>query len=116
LGAGLVLESTPSGTQFLHVEKLAPDGPAAKAGLRVWDEVIAIDGKTVAFKNDLAFIDFTLGLVPGNLLRMSVVRGAKHLEILILLERFPPARLGAWRTMYEVARRSSMQKPKLVQK
>jgi S1-C subfamily serine protease len=37
---------------WLHVQRLAPGGPAELAGLRAGDVVTAIDGRPLAFRND----------------------------------------------------------------
>jgi hypothetical protein len=63
------------GTQPLVVAIVKPGGPAAKAGLQVGDEIIAVDGQDC--RGDM-FTYHTLARVPaGTAVELTLARGAK---------------------------------------
>ncbi len=61
-----------------RLERVLQDGPAAEAGLRAGDVVLAIDGVAVA--DGLALIE-RVSAAPGKPLRLQVRRGDAELEV-----------------------------------
>ena len=58
---------------------MTPDSPAAKAGLKPGDLVVAVDGKPIADAQDLRNAQ---GLKPlGTTLALDVDRGSQHLQV-----------------------------------
>lgn len=90
---GLIVRSADDaagagGRRGLRVERLEPDGPAARAGLRTGDEIRAIDGRDAQSPGQLAQL---VGQLPvGATVRVSVVRAAQPLEILAAVGRRYP--------------------------
>ena len=77
-------------TEGLLVTKLERDSPAGKAGLRVSDAILSIDGETVATAKDASS-----HLTPGHGVRVCVRRGEKTAEFFITPENTPTGcRLG----------------------
>lgn len=66
---------TPSG---VLVNSVHPDGPAAKAGLKVGDVILSIDGKKVPDANSLRFRIATLSI--GGQTLIGAIRGGRPLE------------------------------------
>jgi serine protease Do len=64
-----------------------PGSPAAKAGLKDGDIVVAVDGQTVDAAHDLS--TRILPHVPGDVVALSVVRGGQTLEIDVTLGTLP---------------------------
>ncbi len=63
----------------LLVHALEDDGPAARAGVRPGDLLVAAGGQALASHDDLLRV--LAGLAAGDDLRLGVVRGADELEI-----------------------------------
>jgi serine protease Do len=65
------------------VAAVAADSPAAKAGVRVGDVLVKLDGKAVAGK-----LDYCLGLIgrkPRETLKLELLREGKPVEVLLVL-------------------------------
>src|SRR6185436_20379367 len=58
LGMGYTWMDNKDGRKFLVVQKLSPDGPALKAGLRPGDILTTVNGQRVDFGDDLEFLLF----------------------------------------------------------
>jgi serine protease Do len=72
LAAGLGL-ARPAGVIVSDVE---PGGPAERAGVRVGDRVLAVDGRPIAGARELA--GALVPRAPGDTLRLAVERGGHH--------------------------------------
>jgi Do/DeqQ family serine protease len=74
----------PTGALVAHV---APGGPAAKAGLKVSDLIVAIDGQSI---DDPNAFDYRFATRPlGGSAQVDVQRGGKTLKVIIPLEVAP---------------------------
>jgi regulator of sigma E protease len=73
------------------VDKVLPDGAAARAGLRQGDLVAAIDGKPLA--DGIDFIE-AVRAAPGRTLQLTVQRGAQTLQLPMTPERDPQQGYG----------------------
>jgi len=65
------------------------DGPAAKAGLKVGDLVVKVDGREVPVY--ASFLRWVAEAEPGETLSLQVKRGDKQLSLEVKLEA-PPKR------------------------
>jgi serine protease Do len=72
------------GSRGVLVTEVAKKSPARKAGLRVKDIIVKINGQTV--ENFLFFRRKLLGLGPGQQIRFSVFRNGKRIEMAGVLE------------------------------
>jgi hypothetical protein len=83
-GIGAVLE--PRGRVAVTLRSLVPGGGAAEAGLQPGDEVVAVDGRSVA----------DLGGLPGVVER---IRGPENTRVVLTVRRgdAPPADVWVWR-------------------
>jgi S1-C subfamily serine protease len=103
LGAGLVLRQSVDGDRFLHVENIAPRGPAAKAGLQPLDIITALNGKKVAFRNEVEFLRFLATLQPGRMIELQVRRAEKSLRLQLIPGELTPEAREVWMTTYRAA-------------
>src|SRR6266702_25976 len=72
------------------VGSVAPDSPAARAGLKTGDLILAVDGQTVEDPN--AF-DYRFATKPlGGAAQLGVLRGGREAKIPIALETAPDSR------------------------
>jgi serine protease Do len=70
-------------TDGILVAEVSEDSPAKKAGLRVGDVILELDGKKVrnvgAFRNEIALAG------PGRTVALNVIRGGEHLNMRVTL-------------------------------
>ena len=64
------------------------DGPAMQAGLQVGDIIQHLDGRKVEDANRL--LGRIAALIPGQTVRLDVVRRAQHQEVTVVLGTKPP--------------------------
>ena len=89
---------------WLHVLRVAADGPAQRAGIRVHDIITAIDGKPIAFANDVAALDHFAKVKVGAKLRLRVTRREGQRDIVLMTVPLPEQRRKQWDRNYEHAR------------
>lgn len=70
------------------VHAVDAEGPAARAGLRHGDLLVAADGEALTGGDDL--LEAVTARSPGDTVRWGVVRGADELDIDVALEAEPP--------------------------
>lgn len=70
-GIGVILDDDG---QSSYIQHLYEDSPAAKAGLQVGDEIVAVDGKSTVNIDSDAVVDLLLGK-PGTPVSVEVRRG-----------------------------------------
>ncbi|HEX7155311.1 MAG TPA: PDZ domain-containing protein [Thermoanaerobaculia bacterium] len=90
--------------QWFYIHRVEPDGPAHRAGLRVQDVVIAINGSPLGFKTDRAALQFFASRKAGDVLRLTVLRGSMKLTVTVRAAPMPPQRASQWRANDELAR------------
>jgi serine protease Do len=79
---GIQVESRPDG---LFVLKLVPKSPAGKAGVLPDDLILRVDGQR--FTDTDAFSQYLAGHRPGDVITLTIRRGAKDRDIRATLER-----------------------------
>jgi hypothetical protein len=75
---GVGLRDVP-GVSGAAVGVLAPGGPAAQAGLRIGDVIVAVGGQACA--NSQAVVSAVTSLAPGAPAELTVIRGGRSLAI-----------------------------------
>ncbi len=79
-----------SGPGGLVVARVDPSGPAARAGLEVRDRIRRVNGRTVDTIDDAQRSIYGAGV--GDRLALSIERGGRSREIVIVLEEAPRGR------------------------
>jgi carboxyl-terminal processing protease len=80
-GIGVSLLPSPRGYEVVSL----PDGPAARAGVRVGDTIVRIDGAAAARLSMTHALTAILGR-PGTTVRLGLRRGARTLELRVRRE------------------------------
>lgn len=96
--------------QWLYVQRVEPDSPAMRAGLRVQDAVLSIDGRAVNFRSASAALAYFAAIQSGSSLRLVVLRQDKRIPVSIRPAPIPPERMEEWRRNLEVAKRADIKK------
>ena len=111
LGFSYHLANESSSHNWLFVERLAPGGPAERAGLKPQDVITAIDGKALKFENDQAAIAFFGSMKPGQVLVVTVTRSSGVRKIRLTAEPMSDAAYALWLQNREIAKRQGQPKP-----
>jgi len=89
---------------WLFVRQIAPGGPADRAGLKTQDVITAINGKRIAFKDELDTLNFFSGIHQGDRVQLKVSRGKTVQSITIVADPLPPDMIKRRRLNEEVAK------------
>jgi S1-C subfamily serine protease len=108
MGMGYVWSSDGAGHKVLHVQKLAPNGPAAIAGVKLGDIVTTIDGRRVDFGDELDLLLYLGDRKPGDRIAFGIVREGRAQKIRVKLQTMPEASRAAWKLNLEVAKRNRL--------
>lgn len=97
LGLGYTYHRNPDGTGWLHVQRLAPGGPAEKAGLLVQNVITAIDGKPLRFADDKAVIAHFKSIRPGQEVVLTVMQRGKAKPVKVKAIAMPKQYYELWK-------------------
>jgi C-terminal processing protease CtpA/Prc len=82
--------------RVLHVERVAPKGPADKAGIQPGDLITHVAGVRVDFGDELDFLLFMRKRRAGEPLRLTVVRFGTVTHRVVTLAALPEAARPRW--------------------
>ena len=85
----------PPSTKGLVVADITADSPADKAGLRIADVILSIDGKPLSAREDLRLA--IAERPPGTKVSLKIVRDGKPLTLTVALGSAPEAQTSCWR-------------------
>ena len=77
-------------TRGAMVQDLSPDSPADRAGIRVYDVIVDVEGRDISSNDDL--IRDISGRLPGSVARVQVARDGRRITMPIRLTERPRAR------------------------
>ena len=95
-------------TRMLHVERIVPDGPSARAGVRPGDMIVKINGKSLQHVDDLDVLTFIGGLRPGVPLRLDLIRNGTHQAVVVTVGTLPESAREGWNRALMNARRARL--------
>ena len=111
-GLGYTLHHAEQGEvrQWLFVRGVMPGGAAEKAGVRVQDLIVAINGKPLAYADDVELLDFFATIREGDRVRLKLVRGDEKREVTVIAAAMTPEQRQLWQQNYEVAKREQQKR------
>ncbi|HEX8254586.1 MAG TPA: PDZ domain-containing protein [Thermoanaerobaculia bacterium] len=96
LGIEFRWHSDGSADRTLHVERVAPNGPAARAGIQPGDLITHVAGVRVDFGDELDFLMFMRKRRAGEPLRLTIVRSGTATDRVVTLAALPEAARPRW--------------------
>lgn len=69
------------------VDRVRPDGPAAKAGIKAEDVIVSWDGKPIHNFSELE--DAVTSTPPGRSVEVGIVRNKRHMTVTVVTEKRP---------------------------
>jgi S1-C subfamily serine protease len=106
LGFGFT-HHTQEKEQWLVVRGVLPNSPAAAAGIREQDVVVAIDGKPVQFKDSLALLELLATVRPGQRVRFTILRERRKSVRVVTAAPMTAEQHERWKANLEMARRAA---------
>ena len=89
---------------WLFVRQIAPGGPADRAGLKIQDVIIGINGKSNSFGDELATLNFFNGIRSGERIKITIRRGRTVRTITVIADPLPPEMVKRRQLNADVAR------------
>ncbi|HYO76629.1 MAG TPA: PDZ domain-containing protein [Thermoanaerobaculia bacterium] len=90
--------------RWLHVRRLAPGGPAQRAGIAVDDVITRIDGRAPRFDDDVALMEFLGRIKPGQKVVLSVIHEQRPTDVTLRAVVMSDESYARWREGLELAR------------
>ena len=86
---------------WLLVRHVAPDGPAALTGLQPQMVITAIDGKRLAFTDDLDLLHRLAKIRPHDAVRFTLGGQHEGKVLTIVASEMPPEAFRRWKANFE---------------
>jgi predicted metalloprotease with PDZ domain len=94
------------GRRVLHVENVAKDGPAARAGIRVEDLVTSIGSLPVDFGDEYELLSWLSRQKPGTRLPIALMRAGRVMTVVLDVGTLPDSARGSWERTVSAALRA----------
>lgn len=106
LGLGFLYHPPTRGRAdgWIYVQRLAPGGPAERAGLFPGDVITAIDGQPIRYVNELSLLQRLSRITGGTVVHMTFRRGIRTGAVGVTASVASKAQCAAWRQSFEMAR------------
>jgi serine protease Do len=107
---GMVIRWSPDseGRRTMVVVSTHPKGPAAAGGVLAGDIIQTINGQKPDFGDDLDFLLFLAARVPGERLKVGIVREGKKQTVTVTVAALPAANRDAWNRGLAQAKRKRL--------
>ena len=89
---------------WIYVQRLAPAGPAERAGLLPGDVITAIDGQPIRYIDELSLLQRLSRISGGAIVRLSIRRGTRTGVANVTAGVASKAQCVAWRQSFDMAR------------
>ncbi|HCW47795.1 MAG TPA: outer membrane-stress sensor serine endopeptidase DegS, partial [Erwiniaceae bacterium] len=73
--------------QGIVVNNVAPDGPAAKAGIQANDLIVSVNGKPAVSAQET--MDQVAEVRPGSVIEVQVIRNDRKLTLPVTIQEYP---------------------------
>jgi len=89
-----IAESFKLGTsQGAIINEVLGGGPADKAGIKLGDVIVSIDGKQISDPNGV--VNVVTGIAPGSVSKLMLKRKGQDLEVAVTIGRRPKPAIRA---------------------
>lgn len=111
-GLGYTIHNAEKGElkQWLFVRGVMPGGAAEKAGVRAQDLIVAINGKPLAYADDVELLEYFATIREGDRVKLKLVRGNERREVTVTAAAMTPEQRELWQQNYEVAKREQQKR------
>lgn len=89
---------------WFTVHRVAPGGPAEKAGLKAHDVVTEVDGRTLDFASDFQALEWLGKIRPQQRVILSVRRGTSKSKVTLLAAPMNDGQFAKWKKNLEAAK------------
>ena len=104
------------GRRHLLVERVTPNGPASRAGVKPGDLVTHINDQRADFGDDLDFLLFVAERKPGERLRIRAIRHGQAKVLTMVLGTLPESGRAAWQRNLAMARERRAEREQALRK
>lgn len=94
----------PTDVRFMHVERVAPGGPAERAGVKPGDIITMLGTTPANFSDELDFMLFLSERRPGEQLPLTIMRNGKRIRLVALIAALPESARVSWEEGVRFAR------------
>ena len=118
LGLGFTCHEKPksqTGCDSLIVVLLAPEGPAARSGLRQSDIILEINGKATRFASHGDALNAFRKFRVGQTIQLKVFRDQKQIAMRVIAETPPAKYSGQWQKNEAMARENDARRARTKQ-
>lgn len=89
---------------WIYVQRLAPGGPAERAGLFPGDVITAIDGQPIRYADERSLLQRLSRISGGTVVHLTFRRGIQGGSIAVTAAIASKAQCEAWRQSFERSR------------
>lgn len=89
---------------WMYVQRLAPAGPAERAGLVPGDVITTIDGQAIRYVDELSLLQRLSRFSGGAVIHLTVRRGTRTVLANITAATASKEQCAAWRLSFDTAR------------
>ena len=89
---------------WIYVQRLAPAGPAERAGLLAGDVITSIDGQPIRYVDELSLLQRLSRISGGTVVHLNIRRGARTAAVNITASTASKEQCVAWRRSFDMAR------------
>jgi|GEM_PF-2086734 len=89
---------------WMYVQRLAPRGPAERAGLFPGDVITAIDGQPIRYADELSLLQRMSRISGGSVVHLTFRRGIQNGSVAVTASIATKAQCDAWRQSFERSR------------
>jgi S1-C subfamily serine protease len=106
LGLGFLYHPSTRGhvDGWLYVQRLAPRGPAERAGLFPGDVITAIDGQPIRYADEQSLLLRLSRISGGTIVHLTFRRGTQAGAVAVTAAVASKAQCDAWRESFERSR------------